>query len=32
VPFVFTQDRAYTDLNGATLDYREGRFVVDEAK
>jgi len=32
VPFVFTQDRAYTNLNGATLDYREGRFVVDEAK
>lgn len=31
VPFVFTQERAYTNLNGATLDYREGRFVVDGA-
>jgi hypothetical protein len=30
VPFVFTQKRAYTHLNGATLDYRDGRFVVDE--
>ena len=31
VPFVFTQERAYTHLNGATLDYRDGRFVVSEA-
>jgi hypothetical protein len=31
VPFVFTQKRAYTHLNGATLDYREGRFVIREA-
>jgi hypothetical protein len=30
VPFVFTQQRAYTHLNGATLDYRDGRFVVSE--
>jgi hypothetical protein len=30
VPFVFVQDRAHTHLNGATLDYRGGRFVVDE--
>ena len=30
VPFVFTQNRAYMRLNGATLDYRNGRFVVDE--
>jgi hypothetical protein len=30
VPFVFTQVRAYTHLNGATLDYRDGRFVVNE--
>jgi len=32
VRFVFTQERAYTHLNGATLDYRDGRFVVNEAK
>jgi hypothetical protein len=31
VRFVFTQERAYTHLNGATLDYRDGRFVVSEA-
>lgn len=31
VPFVFTQVRAYTHLNGAILDYRDGRFVVDES-
>jgi hypothetical protein len=31
VRFVFTQERAYTHLNGATLDYRDGRFVVNEA-
>jgi hypothetical protein len=31
VPFVFTQHRAYTHLNGATLDFRDGRFVVNEA-
>lgn len=31
VPFVFTQERAYTHLNGATLDFREGRFVVSES-
>jgi hypothetical protein len=30
VPFVFTQERAYTHLNGATLDYRDGRFMVNE--
>ena len=30
VPFVFTQERAYTYLNGATLDFRDGRFVVNE--
>ena len=28
VRFVFTQQRAYTHLNGATLDYRDGRFLV----
>ena len=28
---MFTQERAYTHLNGATLDYRDGRFVVIEA-
>jgi hypothetical protein len=32
LPFVFTQERAYTHLSGATLDYREGRFVVDGGK
>lgn len=31
VPFVFTQQRAYTHLDGATLDYRDGRFVVSES-
>ena len=31
VRFVFTQERAYTHLNGATLDYRDGRFLVREA-
>jgi hypothetical protein len=30
VPFVFVQQRAYTHLDGATLDYRDGRFVVNE--
>jgi hypothetical protein len=30
VRFVFTQERAYAHLNGATLDYRDGRFVVSE--
>jgi len=30
VPFVFTQKRAYTHLDGATLDFRDGRYVVDE--
>ena len=30
VPFVFTQKRAYTHLNGGTLDFRDGRFVVIE--
>jgi hypothetical protein len=28
VPFVFTQIRAYTHLNGATLDYCDGRVTV----
>jgi hypothetical protein len=31
VPFVFTGARDYTRLNGATLDYRDGRFVVEGA-
>src|SRR5262245_62073790 len=30
VPFVFTQQRAYTHLDGATLDFRDGRYVVEE--
>ena len=30
VRFVFTQERAYTHLNGGTLDHRDGRFVVIE--
>ena len=29
VPFVFVQPRAFRLLNGATLDFRNGRFVVD---
>jgi hypothetical protein len=31
LPFVFTQQRAYTHLEGATLDYHNGRFVVSES-
>jgi len=31
VPFVFTQERAYTHLNGATLDFHDGRFIVSES-
>ena len=31
LPFVFTQQRAYTHLDGATLDYHNGRFVVSES-
>jgi hypothetical protein len=31
LPFVFTQQRAYTHLEGATLDYDNGRFVVSES-
>jgi hypothetical protein len=30
IPFVFVQD-VFTRLNGATLDYSNGRFVVTEA-
>ena len=29
VPFVFVQPRAFHLLNGATLDFRGGRLVVD---
>lgn len=32
VRFVFAQERAYTHLNGATLDYRDGRFLVASAQ
>jgi hypothetical protein len=30
IPFVFVQDLAFKRLNGATLDFRSGRFVVAE--
>jgi hypothetical protein len=33
VPFVFVQrDAVVANLNGATLDYCDGRFVVDGAR
>jgi hypothetical protein len=31
VPFVFVQRRAFTHLNGATLDYSNGRYVISES-